>query len=59
MSKGMKIDKSMPKPRNAMAVIARTKFRATSFDHKAEARGGTTNTVRDLIHDYFEEMYGE
>lgn len=53
MSHKIKIDRTMPKPRNAMAVVAR-RMRASSFDHKAEVRGGTTNEQVELMAEYTE-----
>lgn len=52
MSCKTKIDKTMPQPRNAMAVIARTKFRSVKFDHKAEERGGDSNEFVELLEEY-------
>lgn len=54
MARKNKINKTMPKPRNPMAVIAR-RMRASSFDHKTEPRGGTTNDMADLMADYLDE----
>lgn len=54
MARNNKIDKTMPKPRNPMAMIAR-KMRAASFDHKNTPRGGANNEMADLMADYFDD----
>lgn len=41
----------MPKPRNAMAVVAR-RMRAVKFDHKTAPRGGDRNEMADLLEEY-------
>jgi len=51
MARKIKINKTMPKPRNAMAVIAR-QMRATKFDHKAEERGGDKNEMATYLDEY-------
>lgn len=51
MARKIKIDKTMPKPRNAMAVIAR-QMRATKFDHKAAERGGDKNEMATYLDEY-------
>lgn len=51
MARKIKIDKTMPKPRNAMAVIAR-QMRAVKFDHKAEERGGDRNETSTYLDEY-------
>lgn len=55
MSRKFKIDKTMPKPRNAMAVIAR-QMRAATFDHKAAERGGDKNHMAEYLAEYDEEL---
>lgn len=48
MSRKIKIDKTMPKPRNPMAMIVRKQFHAVKFDHKSTERGGDRNIMADL-----------
>lgn len=58
MAHKIKIDKSMPKARNAMAVIAR-RMRATSFAHKAEERGGDKNLMATYLDEYLQDDLGD
>jgi len=54
-----KNEKQMPKRRNALAFLARAQFRATSFDHKAEARGGDTNKMSEYMEEYLDSQNGD
>jgi hypothetical protein len=52
MSK-VKIDKSMPKRRSIPAISLKN-FRSTSFHHKTEERGGSTNEMAGYMSEYAE-----
>lgn len=43
-----KIDKTMPARRSIPAIALRN-FRSTRFDHKTEARGGSTNSLAEIL----------
>ena len=55
MSRKIKIDKTMPKPRNPMAAIVTMQFKAVVFDHKGEERGGAKNEMADYLDEYLDE----
>ncbi len=50
---------TMPKRRNALAFLAKTQFRAATFDHKTAERGGATNTMAEFMEDYVNDSVAD